>query len=109
MRSLILACSLSLVACGGDVTESTPGAGGSAGNGSGGNGSTGNGSGSTSSGDPACPPQEPTSGSACPIEGQTCSYGACCPTLAECVGGEWSIAITDCGPSCPDAPPAAGA
>ncbi len=61
-----------------------------------------------------CPDGLPSSGSACLVDGITCSYGddGCCPgDTATCIGGSWQVSVIDCNPpapACPETPPQDG-
>lgn len=51
----------------------------------------------------------PDTGEVCLVEGQSCSYGDCCPAGATCTDGHWETWTTDCAEqACPEVPPVAG-
>ncbi len=106
---MILGSALVLAGCGSEFTNNQ-----GSGGGEGGSTTTGQGGGSstttsTSTGPGACPPTMPAGGEPCDLPSETvCSYGDCCPSIAQCFDGHWQIAISDCGPSCPAEQPAAG-
>ncbi len=70
-----------------------------------GQGGAGGGTGET------CPLEPPLQLGACNLpEGQTCSYGECCPLVFQCTNGQWMGLTLDCPApmACPPAPPAEG-
>lgn len=75
-----------------------------------GEGGSGGGGGGTTTGTAGCPDQMPNNGDSCfLVEGLTCNYGECCPAMAQCVNGEWQIAVSGCAEQgCPYEPPAQG-
>lgn len=99
VKKLASACSaLALVVACGGVTSS----GGDGGSGDGGGSDAADGGG----GGGACPVQEPTNGTACTKEGQSCDYGddPTCLGNAKCIGGKWSVAKSTCKPTDPTCP-----
>jgi hypothetical protein len=55
---------------------------------------------------PACPDFGPTSGSACPLEGQQCQSPGRCGSQCTCTKGVWKCVIPPCPPPvCPPTPP----
>ncbi len=61
---------------------------------------------------PPCPAVEPKDGSACPSEGQSCTWKSVCggTDTGVCKGGGWRLKIGTCPPptKCPPSMPAAG-
>jgi hypothetical protein len=71
-------------------------------------GAIGNGGAGAGGGTGTCPPTVPNG--SCAFEGLKCTYGDCCPTYAECTGGQWQVSAAPCAvPSCPPTPPTDGA
>jgi hypothetical protein len=96
-----------------DASSSGTGTGGggsgSAGSGGSSASSSSTGASSSASGGMACPTDQPKEGDVCSPEGQSCTYGACCPSIATCKGGHWTLTSAQCPEvPCPDTVPENG-
>jgi hypothetical protein len=56
-----------------------------------------------------CPATMPSPDTACSQDGMKCQYGECCPAVATCQSGAWSVLVASCPtPACPVDPPQDG-